>query len=141
MSVTHMQQVCKQCPFSRTIEPGALGGSSPETYLGQAAGPFVLPCHLHCDFDDPDWKAKTVDTPQCAGAAIYRANIGMAQYLPPQIHRLAPNVDAVFARSVEFLAHHKKVSLWVARKQLIDVPVSELLARQMRRADNIEFKL
>lgn len=137
--VKHMQAVCKQCPWSRTVEPGALGGSPPETYLGQAAGPFILPCHLHCDFDDPDWKAKTVDTPQCAGAAIYRANVGMAQYLPPQVHRLNPDVDTVFATSVEFLAHHKGISLLAARKQLIEVPVSELRARQMARNTNIKF--
>lgn len=139
MSVTHMQQVCKACPFSRTVEPGALGGSSPETYLGQAAGPFVLPCHLHCDFEDPDWKAKSINTPQCAGAAIYRANIGVAWGLPDAIHHLAPNVEAVFATPEEFLAHHKSITLLEAGKQLTEVPISELRARQIARQSNIKF--
>jgi hypothetical protein len=87
-------------------------------YIGQSIGPFMLPCHMACDFDDPDWKSKVGGTPQCAGAAIYRTNIGVADNLPDAIHKLPKDTATVFASPVEFLAHHARCSLAYARKLL-----------------------
>jgi hypothetical protein len=88
-----------------------LGGSHPFTYIGQALGPFVLPCHLHCDFKDPEWKAKAADTPQCFGASTFRANIGAQMFMPPQFPRVEKNLNDVFASPAQFLAHHLKLSV------------------------------
>lgn len=131
-----MQQPCKNCPFSRASEPGALGGSPPETFIGQAAGPFVLPCHSHCDFDDPNWKAKILETPQCAGAAIFRSHINVTPYLPAALHTLPSNTDRVFSSSAEFLAHHKKIGLSDAVVQLKLRPPAALLREQLNRQHN-----
>lgn len=127
---------CPDCPFSRTVKPGALGGSPPETFIGQAYGPFILPCHKTCNFSDPLWKDKTIDTPQCAGAAIFRANIGLNGQFPAVIHQLAPNKDKVFANAAEFYAHHKQISQFEACKQLLVTPPAMLLHRQMNRSTN-----
>lgn len=124
---------CKDCPFSRGVAPGALGGSPVETYIGQAVGPFMLPCHKTCDFDDPEWKDKVGQTPQCAGAAIYRANIGVADLMPPGIARLPPDRANVFASHEEFIAHHLQVSPFVARGLLQIITPAELLAIQLAR--------
>jgi len=86
---------CGECPFSRTAQPGGTGGSSPSVYVGQGHGPFWLPCHAHSDFDDPNWKNDT-SKPQCAGAAIYRANIGRARLMPKELHQLPPDTELVF---------------------------------------------
>lgn len=133
-----MPSPCAACPFSKAVKPGALGGSEPETYIGQAHGPFLLPCHKACDFDDPDWKVKTIDTPQCAGAAIFRANIGVADKMPPAIHALPPS-DAVFTSEAAFLAHHKGISLMEATALLHVTPAYVLLARQLARQNNIQW--
>ena len=34
---------CKTCPFRRDCTPGELGGSSVETFIGQAFGAFHIP--------------------------------------------------------------------------------------------------
>lgn len=134
--MTNVKTPCSQCPFSRKVEPGALGGSPPETYIGQAAGPFVLPCHHQCDFDDPQWKDKLGETPQCAGAAIFRSNIRVSKRMPASIYTLAQNHVDVFATSAEFLAHHKKIRVSDAVVQLkIETP-DMLLEKQLSRASN-----
>lgn len=111
------------------------------TYIGQAAGPFVLPCHKHCDFSDPNWKAKVINTPQCAGAAIFRANIGIADSLPEAIHRLPQNHKAVFSTSAEFLAHHARMSLSQAVIMLKITTPYELMRHQMSKREVINFSV
>lgn len=117
-NVKHMAAPCGACPFTRTSTPGALGGSSPEVYIGQTHAPFVLPCHCACNFDDPDWKSKAMTTPQCAGAAIFRANCGLSSIMPAVLHSLPPDTERVFTSPVEFLAHHKQISYMHALRQL-----------------------
>ena len=134
-----MPSPCIACPFTKTVEPGALGGSEPETCIGQAYGPFILPCHMACDFDDPEWKAQTVATPQCAGAAAFRAKVGIAPYLPSGIHKLPPHPN-VFEGPVQFLAHHQGIGQDKALEQLLKTPPAELLKQQLARQDNIVFK-
>lgn len=104
-------KVCPECPFSRAVEPGALGGSHPYKYIGQAIGPFVLPCHMHCNFEDPQWREKSFETPQCFGASTFRANIGVQALMPTQFPRVPQDTSTVFASAAEFLAHHTKLSL------------------------------
>ena len=100
------EEPCGGCPFARTTAPGALGGNIPVTYVEQAALSFWLPCHKHVEFDDPGWK-QDKSKPQCAGAAIYRAN--RAKRMPRTILSLPPNKEKVFATPKEFICHHMKI--------------------------------
>lgn len=129
MSGQHTQP-CGGCPWTRTVTPGALGGSLPETFIGQVHGPFWLPCHRRCDFSDPNWKTNYA-TAQCAGAAMYRANLGLQ--LSPALLQLTENRAAIFATDEEFLAHHKGISIEAARAQLDAEPPGTLLLRQLQR--------
>ena len=135
----HCTAPCSNCPFSRAVAPGALGGSPVETFIGQAYGPFVLPCHKACDFSDPDWKAKAIDTPQCAGAAIFRANVKVAPMMPPSLHALPEDKVTVFASAVEFYAHHKQVDIDTARAALMHKTPFDLCREQLARPSNILF--
>lgn len=131
---------CKDCPFMAWTEPGALGGSAPEVYMGQIFGPFVLPCHKACDFDDPQWREKSINTPQCAGAAMFRKSMGISDYLPDVIHSLEPD-GPVLDSPVKFYAHHKQISEEEALAQLRAMPPQELLRIQMMRQSTIHFDL
>lgn len=135
---TNVKTPCKDCPFMATTKPGALGGSTPETYMGQVHGPFVLPCHKHCDFDDPNWREKALETPQCAGAAMFRKSMGISERLPAVLHSLDP-VGPVLDTPVKFYAHHKKISPFMAMQHLKGRPPEKLLAEQIARQSNINF--
>jgi hypothetical protein len=120
---------CKECPFKRenTLEGEKPGGSSPEVYIGQAQGPFWLPCHM-----DPAYKDKKSDptcVDQCAGAAIFRANVeGQLRYkLPEQLMFLQKDTALVFASFEEFYAHYKNISRQEAKKILTPDKLEELL--------------
>lgn len=128
-----VKEPCPECPFSRTVTPGALGGTRPDAYVGQAAGPFTLPCHKHCDFDDPEWKGKAVLTPQCAGAAIYRTHIGVADRMPEGIPILPANPQ-VFSSAAEFVSHHTGKPLAETESIYSAEKVRELTLEQLIRA-------
>jgi len=85
---------CTDCPWARTALNGWLGSKSPETWLRHAMGEVKVDCHAH-------------KGPQCAGLAIFRANICK---LPrdPSIQRLPADPKRVFASPGEFLAHHAR---------------------------------
>lgn len=101
---------CKECPF-RKDDGAVLGGSSPERYIGQALGPFFLPCHM-----DPDYERNRRSTKllQCAGAATFRANVGVSDIMPDGLLKMPPDKEGVFASPVELYAHHKAMSIDVA---------------------------
>lgn len=134
------KRMCSSCPFRRDIKPGALGGSAPEVYIGQAFGPFRLPCHSGKGYyKNPDAK-RALSMPQCAGAAIFRANCGLTEKLSAVkagdgsgIHSLPADPHACFVSAAEFLAHHSRVPLHVAESMLRVVPVEILTRFQMMR--------
>lgn len=138
MSQKNMPAPCAECPWSKNVTPGALGGSTPDVYIGQAYGPFILPCHMACDFSDPDWKSKVNTTAQCAGAASFRASVGVAEALPDALHKLEPHPD-VFKTPGEFVAHHCKVGIAAANMVLALSPPSTLMRRQLARQTNKIF--
>ena len=118
---------CDECGFSRSCPPELLGGSPVETYIGQAWGPFMVPCHKACDFSDPEWKDKAFETLQCAGMAIFRANLGSAKLMPAEIQQLPADTETVFKNEIEFMAHHKQIAWEDAAIQLIlKSPVSHM---------------
>jgi hypothetical protein len=129
-----VKNVCPKCPFNRDTEPGYLGGSGPEVYIGQIGGPFYLPCHEHYDFEnDPNWRQKACDGPQCAGAAIFRTHVGVAPLMPPGIATLPANHAKVFSSFAEFLAHHGKMSVGNAELCLAVIPPRALTAKEARK--------
>jgi hypothetical protein len=97
---------CKECPFRRdnTLpKDGKPGGSPVMTYVGQIVGPFWLPCH-----SDKNYAGKRSDTnkvSQCAGAAIYRTNIGVDKKMPEGIFLLPKDEELVFKNHGEFINH------------------------------------
>ncbi len=107
---------CSTCPFQRSCEPGELGGSPTETFIGQAFGGFWIPCHECMDYTDPDWRLQYAAN-QCAGAAIYRSNCHPAER-PPDLLTLPENKELVFATPAEFFAHHKGIPLEDAQRIL-----------------------
>lgn len=125
---------CRGCPFSPSVKPGDLGGSPVETFLGQAAGPFMLHCHAAPGYSPAASRANP-HLRQCAGAAIYRANTGVAPFLPTPLLRLPPG-DEAFRTPAAMVAHHCEVPLEEAEAALRETPVSELAARQRARATN-----
>lgn len=131
--VKHCTKPCDACPFSRNVTPGELGGSPPETFLGQARGPFWLPCHKHSEYDNPNWKTDT-SKPQCAGAAVFRANCGWDKQMPPSIHHLPRDTATVFASPAEFLSHHLRCSMFDAVIALNLVPVEAMCIREFEKA-------
>lgn len=124
-------QPCATCPFRRTTEPGTLGGSPPETFVGQAFACFWIPCHEVIDYKDPQWRTQ-YDTPQCAGVAIYRANAHPNIRNGPRILRLEADKDLVFASPAEFLAHHKRISIQEAEDLLAITTPADHWEREMQ---------
>lgn len=85
---------CADCPFARTAINGWLGGNTPEEFLTVAHFDGRIDCH-------------STTNQQCAGAAIYRANV-CKQVIDPNILELEFNKEIVFATPTEFLNHHKQ---------------------------------
>ncbi len=85
---------CSDCPWARTALNGWLGGYTVEDWLAAARSDMMIDCH-------------TVSTAQCAGAAIFRGNIGK---LPRdrRVFRLPANRVLVFSSPAEFTEHHSK---------------------------------
>ncbi len=137
----NVQNPCPACPFSRAVAPGALGGSPISKYVGQIIGPFVLPCHKHCDFDDPQWREKSIETPQCAGAAIFRANLGVNKLLPPALHKMPEDRETVFGSLTEFVQHHLQCDHLTAIAYLVDHPPMDMLRRELSSKRVIHFEV
>lgn len=80
------------------------------------------------------------ETSQCAGAAIFRANAGVADLLPKTLHRL-PKSEKAFATPVAFLTHHLQTTEDRAAQLLKLFPVSKMLNQQLQRANTKTYKL
>lgn len=86
-------QPCSDCPWSKTALPGWLGGVPLETWLKEAHGDAVVPCH-------------TCGNQQCAGIAIYRRNVCKSSRDPTAL-RLPADREKVFASPQEFREYHQ----------------------------------
>lgn len=85
---------CSDCPFRRDALKGWLGGSTPAEFLDIALGDSTYGCHVKLGA-------------QCAGMAIFRANVCKSPRDPRALH-LPSDKTRVFAWPAEFLAHHQK---------------------------------
>lgn len=84
---------CSDCPWARDSLPSWLGGGSVSEWLQTAHGDAPEPCHV-------------IRNQQCAGIAIYRANVCKKPRSPDAL-RLPPS-PKVFATPMEFEAHHNR---------------------------------
>ena len=97
---------CADCPWSRNALPGWLGGPTVDGWLAFAHSDDVILCH-------------TLIGPQCAGVAIYRANVAK---LPrdPDVLRLPADRERVFASPNEFRNHHEGGTLVLGLRNEIE---------------------
>lgn len=84
---------CSDCPLSRTSLAGWLGGDEPMEWVSMLHSETRIECH-------------TLKGAQCAGAAVYRANVAKSPR-DPSILVLPRDTRNVFATPDEFLKHHK----------------------------------
>lgn len=87
---------CSDCPFARASLQGWLGGSSSDDFLHDAQGEVAIECHV-------------LSGAQCAGAAIYRGNVGKRPR-DKSLLILPPDKDLVFSSPIEFKKHHERES-------------------------------
>lgn len=126
MNVEQHENPCTECAFRRDIVPGLLGGSPPETYIGQLLLPFWIPCHCQKNYRS---KATVYgQVAECAGAAIMRANLGIR--VPRPMLRLPSNPKLVFATFAEFYAHHKQIPIEEAQKYLTQQRVGAMMMKE-----------
>lgn len=89
------QSPCSDCPFSRKSLHGWLGGGTVTNWITCVHGEVKLVCHVHVGA-------------QCAGAAIYRANVGK-RCRDDSTLRLEKDKEKVFATPMEFTKHHEVI--------------------------------
>lgn len=123
-------QLCSTCPFARTTSKEYLDtrGDNGERFLAQAHMNAVLPCHC-----EDDGSATVGICRQCAGAAKFRANVGVTG-LSPQLGTLPPDTEHVFATDGELLAHHKGWTLAQAEEALQGGALASMVQRELLRA-------
>jgi hypothetical protein len=88
---------CSDCPWSRRSVPGWLAGLKPSDWIAKVHSDLRMDCHTL-----KDNKGKHF---QCAGAAIYRANVCKSPR-DFNILRLKADTKHVFSWK-EFEEHHK----------------------------------
>ncbi len=112
---TKSKKPCKGCPFKRenNNEKPNPGGSHPFVYLGQARGPFWLPCHADKNYQGKGSNVATVS--QCRGAAIFRSNCDVQYQKPEQLLKLPADKEDVFANEAEFVSHYLSVEMPLAK--------------------------
>lgn len=112
------KKACKTCPFRDDTPPTETPGGSPlSVYIGQTYLPFQVPCHECIDYDDPDWREKTDDLPQCVGHAMLRKNERLDELLPERLLVVDPD-ETAFESIQHWWAHHRQISLGDARTEL-----------------------
>lgn len=84
---------CADCPWARTALQGWLGSLTMDEWLEAAHGETRLDCH-------------TISNQQCAGGAIYRANVYKSPR-DPALLRLPADRQKVFTFG-EFRQHHEQ---------------------------------
>jgi len=101
MSAQHTTP-CKECPWRRKAMPGWLGEQyAPEEFRSIAHSDATFPCHRTI--------GKRAEL-QCAGMAIYRANV-IKIPRDPAVLKLPQDKTSVFATPVEFVEHHRSLGL------------------------------
>lgn len=140
-----LTECCGQCPYARATPKGYLDakenklqkGDMAGMFVGQANGPFALPCHMTPEFEH--FRINPQAAPLCAGAAKYRANCGYDKHLPPEVGRLPEDHEAVFSNPAELLAHHHGISIQSAALALAMVPPDILTIIEIQKQHELTF--
>lgn len=86
---------CSDCPLRRDAVPGWLGGTgTPEEWAQCLHSDNPMLCHVHAGA-------------QCAGAAIYRANVCKSPR-DKSVLLLPQDREKVFVSPMQFVDYHKK---------------------------------
>lgn len=88
---------CVDCPWRRTAIPGWLGSLTAQEWIARAQGDAPIECHT---LKNPEG-----DFFDCAGAAIFRANICKLPKSPDAL-KLPSDRKKVFGIWTEFLEYH-----------------------------------
>jgi len=91
---------CSECPWRRVAPAGWLGPETAEGWINIVLGDGLIACHMTIPGHD------LADMTQCAGAAIFRANVAKIPR-SSAVHKLPKNRDEVFATPAEFRQHHQ----------------------------------
>lgn len=126
---------CADCPWRRKSIPGWLGSGDVASWLQAAHGEARVDCHT----------VKGDPQPQCAGVAIYRANV-LKLPRDPETLRLKKNPTVVFDNPADFARHHSEGIAERASNTMHEVeedrprpeparkaPVSKAKAKRLRR--------
>lgn len=129
---------CPQCPFARSTTKAYLDtqGDNGERFIGQALGPFTLPCHMQQEF--VEWRTNPTGCKACAGAAIYRGHMGYV--LPPCLPVLPADHEKIFSSPAQLLAHHRGIALEEAEQRLRETTPTELLRVELRKAQCVAVR-
>ena len=130
-----MKAPCGGCPFGRlnNNEKPAPGGSHPFIYLGQARGPFWLPCH-----NDREYIGATSDpakVKQCGGAAIFRNNCGKKYSLPKQLLDIPANHELVFSNEAEFYSYYSEMPIHDAHILLTESTLDSFMFMELEKVE------
>jgi len=83
--------------------------------------------------ESSDQNATVGEGRQCAGAAKFRANIGVD--LRPEIGKLPADCDTVFSNEAELLAHHVGISVELAEQYIaVEISVDEMATNEFNAA-------
>lgn len=99
------KEPCFDCPWRRNAAPGWLGPHTAEEWEQIAHGEAAIACHITLD-GDKGWESAGVL--QCAGVAIYRANV-CKQPKDPAVAVLPADKDLVFSFG-EFVEYHDGIT-------------------------------
>jgi hypothetical protein len=129
-STPQRNEICSTCPFARSTTKQYLDtrGDNGFRFMAQANMNAVLPCHTE------DKGIATVGKcRQCAGAAKFRANIGVKN-LSSGLGVLPPDKINVFNTNAELLAHHKGWTLQKAQQELADGALEREMESEITKA-------
>jgi hypothetical protein len=115
---------CDACPFGKQAKKKTLGGNVPEVYIGQLHGPFWLPCHQDPNYDNK--KSDPAIVGQCAGAAIFRANLGINEAMPAQLNICEADTELSFTSVEEFYKHHMGEDREFSQEEIMEFLDNEL---------------
>lgn len=93
---------CLECPWLRKAVPGHLGPLKAEQWCEMAHGEGPVACHMTVQSDDQPWS----EVRQCAGMAIFRANIFKSPKHPKVALAEERDTTSVFSWDDEFIKHH-----------------------------------
>lgn len=91
---TQHKKPCADCPFAKTALSGWLGANTIQEWMTMAHGESYIDCHC-------------TTNQQCAGAAIFRANV-LNAYAIRALSLPADDGKLVFATTEEFVTHHTR---------------------------------